>query len=50
MSLHKVNLVNYVCSVPVGATDWQAGPLAVFENQGDFGACGDPVPGELLIF
>src|SRR5271170_6905873 len=50
MSLHKVNLVNYVSSVPVGAANWQARRSAVFENEGDFGAGGDPVPGELLIF
>src|SRR5271163_571580 len=50
MSLHKVNLVNYVSSVPVSAPTWQARPSALLENQGDFGACGYPVPGELLVF
>src|ERR1700721_2503701 len=50
MTLHKVNLVNYVCSVPVVRTAWQVGPSAVFENQGEFGACGYPVAGELLVF
>src|ERR1700742_4612449 len=50
MRLHKVNLVNYVSSVPVTAPTWQAGPSAVLENQGYFGACGNPVPGELLVF
>src|ERR1700722_5669288 len=50
MSLHKVNLVNYVSSVPVSAADWQARRSAVFENQCDFGTCGDPIPRELLVF
>src|SRR5208337_1530486 len=50
MTLHKVNLVIYVSSVPVITTGWQARPSAAFENQGEFGACGYPVPGELLVF
>src|ERR1700731_5140218 len=50
MTLHKVNLVNYVCSVPVVRTAWQVGPSAVFENQGEFGACGYPLAGEPAVF
>src|ERR1700679_1133866 len=50
MPLHKVNLVNYVSSVPVNAAGWQARLSAAFENKGEFGACSDSVPGELLVF
>src|ERR1700735_4833597 len=50
MPLHKVNLVNYVSSVPVSAAGWQARRSTVFEDQSEFGACGDPVSGELLVF
>src|SRR5277367_1305527 len=49
MRLHKVNLVNYVCSVPVIVTGWQACPSAIFENQGDFGTGGYAVSDELLV-
>src|SRR3984957_6356482 len=49
MPLHKVNLVNYVSSVPVSAADWQAGRSATFENQGEFGTRGHPVLRELLV-